>query len=136
MMLFCARLTGALLGVLTLIPSQAGAGSCFPQPTLSAAPVAADTNEAAQTADPDEEAEIQANLAKLSQKDRKLAEEQKFCAVEDDSRLGAMGVPVKIMIKDQTVFLCCKGCTKQAQKDPDKTLAKVKELKAKGTKEK
>src|SRR5262249_19500358 len=122
-MVFCARLTGALLGVLTLIPCPAGVRSCFPQPALCAAPLAADTNEAAQAADPDEEAEIQANLAKLPQKDRKLAEEQKFCAVADDSRLGAMGVPVKILIKNQPVFLCCKACTKQAEKDADKTLA-------------
>jgi hypothetical protein len=28
------------------------------------------------------------------------------------------------------VFLCCKGCEKKALADPDRTLAKVKELKA------
>ena len=78
-----------------------------------------------------DEATIKANLAKLSPEDRKLAEEQKWCAIEDDHLLGAMGTPVKVMIKDQPVFLCCKGCVKSAKKDPDKTLEKVKELKAK-----
>ena len=79
----------------------------------------------------DEEAEIKEELAKLSPEDRKLAEAQEYCAIESDNRLGVMGVPYKIMIKDQPVFLCCKGCAKDAQKDPDKTLAKVKELKEK-----
>jgi hypothetical protein len=35
------------------------------------------------------------------------------------------------MVKDQPVFLCCKGCQKKALADPDKTLAKVKELRDK-----
>lgn len=85
----------------------------------SAEPVAAD------------EAKIKANLAKLPEADRKLAEAQRYCAVEDDSRLGSMGVPLKVMIKDQPVFLCCKGCAKGADADPDRTLSKVKELRAK-----
>jgi uncharacterized protein (TIGR03000 family) len=78
----------------------------------------------------DEKSTIAANLAKLRPEDRKLAEAQRLCA-EEDTPLGAMGVPVKIMLKGQPVFLCCKGCAEKAQKDPDKTLAKVKELRAK-----
>ncbi len=78
----------------------------------------------------DEKGTIAANLAKLSPEDRKLAEAQKYCA-EEDSLLGAMGVPVKIMLKGQPVFVCCKGCVEKAQEEPDKTLARVKELKAK-----
>ncbi|HEV3258787.1 MAG TPA: hypothetical protein VG013_18090 [Gemmataceae bacterium] len=81
-------------------------------------------------AGPDKDAKVRANLAKLSPEDRKLAEQQKFCAVEDDSRLGEMGTPLKIMVKDQPVFVCCKGCVKQAQEDPEQTLARVKELRA------
>jgi hypothetical protein len=79
----------------------------------------------------DKEATIRANLAKLPEKDRKLAEAQKWCAVDTDDRLGAMGAPVKILIRDQPVFLCCKNCIGQARKNPDKTLARVKELQAK-----
>jgi uncharacterized protein (TIGR03000 family) len=82
----------------------------------------------------EKDADIKANLAKLPPEDRKLAEEQKFCVVESDTRLGAVGVPLKIMVKGQPVFLCCKNCIKEAQADPDKTLAKVKELKAKNAK--
>jgi hypothetical protein len=124
----------ALLGVLTLgllHESAGGDNCCFKEGRVAPALLAAETKEPAQAADANEEAEIQANLAKLPEKDRKLAEEQKFCPILDDSRLGAMGVPIKVLVKDQPVFLCCKGCTKQATKDADKTLAKVKELKAK-----
>jgi hypothetical protein len=78
-----------------------------------------------------EEAQIQANLAKLSPEDRTVAEAQRFCAIEDENRLGAMGPPIKVMVKDEPVFLCCKSCQKKALADPDKTLAKVKDLKAK-----
>ena len=51
--------------------------------------------------------------------------------IEDENRLGTMGTPYKVMVKDQPVFLCCKGCQKRALADPDRTLARVAELKAK-----
>lgn len=78
-----------------------------------------------------EERTIAAALSTLSPEDRKLAEAQRFCAVEDDKRLGAMGKPAKIMVKGEPVFLCCKHCIEDAEKDPDNTLAKVKDLKRK-----
>jgi len=78
---------------------------------------------------PDEEAMIQGNLAKLSKEDRDLAIAQRFCAVEHENRLGSHGVPAKIMVKNQPVFLCCAPCEKAARKDEDKTLAAVAELK-------
>ena len=90
-----------------------------------------DANGAA-SVDQEEEAEIKANLDKLGPEDRKVAAEQRYCPVEDKSRLGSMGVPVKVIVSDKPVFLCCKVCQKKALADPNKTLAKVKELKAKG----
>jgi hypothetical protein len=78
----------------------------------------------------DKEAKIKASLDQLDPADRKLAEEQKYCAVENEKRLGSMNKPIKIMVKDQPVFLCCKGCEKRAQEDPDKTLETVKKLKS------
>ena len=39
-----------------------------------------------------------------------------------------MGVPEKIMLKDQPVFLCCDGCVAKAKANPEKTLATVAEL--------
>ncbi|MCL6507397.1 MAG: hypothetical protein K6T59_10240 [Bryobacteraceae bacterium] len=79
----------------------------------------------------DEEAEIKAARAELSPEDQRLVEAQEFCPVMPDNRLGVMGPPLKVMVKDQPVFLCCKGCRRKALADPDRTLAKVEELKAK-----
>jgi hypothetical protein len=90
------------------------------------APRAAD-----KTGDDAAEAKVQAALAKLPSEDRKLAEEQRFCAVLNDNRLGSMGAPVKVLVKGEPVFLCCEACEKKALADPEKTLAKVQELKEK-----
>ena len=78
-----------------------------------------------------DEASIRANLGKLSPEDRKLAEEQQFCAVETKNPLGSMGVPYKVMVKDQPVFLCCKGCVAEARAHPDETLVQLQKLMAK-----
>lgn len=78
---------------------------------------------------PEDEAEIQASLAKLPPADRKAAEAQRLCPIQGEP-LGSMGVPVKLTLKGETVFVCCKGCVGQAQKDPDKTLKAVAEAKA------
>ena len=79
------------------------------------------------------EAQIRAALDKLDPEDRKFAEAQRFCAVEEENRLGSMGKPFKVVLNDQAVFLCCKGCKAKAERDPDRTLEKVKELKARST---
>lgn len=78
-----------------------------------------------------EDAEVRANLAKLSPDDRTLAEGQLVCAVEEENRLGSMGAPVKVVLKDRPVFLCCEGCRKKALADPDKAAARAQELRAK-----
>jgi RND family efflux transporter MFP subunit len=54
----------------------------------------------------DEEAKVQANIAKLSKEDQQMAAAQKYCPVNQDTRLGSMGPPVKVMIKGKPVFLC------------------------------
>jgi uncharacterized protein (TIGR03000 family) len=74
---------------------------------------------------------ITAALAELPEEDRKSAEQQRFCAVQTHNPLGAMGRPFKLTIKGQPLFLCCEDCAEVARKNPDDTLAKAKELKAK-----
>src|SRR6187399_57890 len=78
----------------------------------------------------DEAKKISDALAKLSPEDRKLAEEQKFCP-ESGELLGSMDTPIKVNLKNgKTVFVCCDGCVKDAEKDADATLKKVADLKA------
>ena len=75
--------------------------------------------------------EVAAERAKLSPTDRALVDSQEWCAVSTDDRLGSMGPPLKLDIKGQAVFVCCKGCKRKAEADPDRTLAKLAELKNK-----
>jgi uncharacterized protein (TIGR03000 family) len=77
--------------------------------------------------------EVAANLARLDPEDRKAAEGQRFCAVQEGIRLGAMGVPVKVTVKGKPVFLCCKGCVDKAQNNPDQTLEKARKIRGKDT---
>ena len=80
----------------------------------------------------EEEEDVKASLAKLGPDDRLAAETQKFCPVLSDNRLGVMGVPLKIELNGKTVFLCCKGCEKEARSHAQQTLEKVQALKSKG----
>ena len=84
----------------------------------------------------DEAATVADNLSKLAPEDRKLAEAQKRCPIQTDNPLGSMGVPVKLTLKGQTVFVCCKECADKAKADPDKTLATVGKWKEKAIEKK
>ncbi len=80
--------------------------------------------------------DVTAMRAKLDPADKALVEAQEWCVISSDERLGSMGVPIKLDIKGQPVFVCCKGCVKKAEANPEKTLAKVAELKTKKAAEK
>ncbi len=77
------------------------------------------------------DAKLQAALKKLLPVDRALAEWQEFCPVLENSRLGSMGVPVKLIVNGQPVFVCCPACESQALADPDATLKKIAAAKGK-----
>jgi len=80
-------------------------------------------------------AEIRAGLALLKGNDRLLAEVQSLCPITGE-RLGSMGIPTKVMLQGQAVFLCCHGCDRLALADPIKTLAKVQESRSKSQNDK
>ncbi len=56
----------------------------------------------------------QADAARIAQ--------QAVCPVMDEP-LGSMGQPVKVMIGDKPIYLCCKGCVKKVEAQPAKYLA-------------
>jgi Cu(I)/Ag(I) efflux system membrane fusion protein len=70
-----------------------------------------------------------ANIAKLPAEDQVLARAQRLCPVTEYP-LGAMGVPQKITLNGQTVFLCCAGCDRKARKKAGEMLRKVAQFKA------
>jgi hypothetical protein len=83
-----------------------------PSPTKAKAPT------------PDQEAKIEAGLAKLSDTDKLLAQAQKFCPIQK-TRLGSMDKPARIELEGQPVFLCCSSCEDEARANPKKTLDQV-----------
>jgi hypothetical protein len=48
----------------------------------------------------------------------------KVCIVSDEE-LGSMGKPVVFVHKGQEIKICCKGCRKDFDKDPEKHLKKL-----------
>jgi membrane fusion protein, copper/silver efflux system len=64
------------------------------------------------------------NIEQLPEADRKLAIAQRVCPITG-AVLGSMGVPVKITLRDQPIYLCCSGCVAKAQENPDETLKKI-----------
>lgn len=95
------------------------------------APVSSMPNRSTEGEKKDVEARIQANLAKLSDEDRRLAEQQRECVILAGSRLGSMGVPRKLMIEGTPVYICCGGCEKAAITKPQAALKRLDDLKSK-----
>ncbi len=69
----------------------------------------------------DAQSKIEQSLAQLSEKDRRLAEAQKTCPVSGEP-LGSMGVPIKLTVEGQEVFICCEGCKEDLLNEPSKYL--------------
>ena len=80
--------------------------------------------------------ELTAERAKLDPAERALVEAQEWCVIDTEDRLGSMGPPIKLIIKEQPIFVCCKSCKRKAEASPVETLAKVADLKAKAKAEK
>jgi hypothetical protein len=91
----------------------AAAGCSKPDPADVPAEPKAETSESAATEEP-----------KLSDADQALADAQKVCPVTDEA-LGSMGSPIKVMLGDRAVFVCCEACIEELKSNPDKYLAKI-----------
>jgi len=58
-------------------------------------------------------------LASFSAEDRESAMKQHFCPISKEM-LGVSGVPFKVAVKDQEVWVCCDDCEEKLLADPDK----------------
>ncbi len=65
----------------------------------------------------------QKNLAKLPRADRQRAQRQGTCPVTG-LVLGSMGVPHKMRVQGQILYLCCQACEEQVRQDPQGVLKK------------
>jgi hypothetical protein len=124
----CSSLVAVGLAFVVVIAGCGPSGGKAPAKTTPPSGVApqkpAETPKPAETKQGEAGAKMPEGLAELSEADRALAEKQKVCPVTGEP-LGSMGAPVKITVKDRTVFLCCSGCEAAIKKDPDKYLAKL-----------
>jgi Cu(I)/Ag(I) efflux system membrane fusion protein len=77
----------------------------------------------------EEERKMRQRYEQLSLDDRKLVDQQRMCPVTEVPLL-SMEVPIKLMVKGQPVFICCKGCKPDVEKTPDAVLKKVGEFKS------
>lgn len=77
---------------------------------------------------PADQVKVRAAMEKLAPEDRKLAEAQVFCAIDQDSALGTMGPILKVNVKGQPVFVCCKGCEAETKAHPDEALLQFQQL--------
>ncbi len=68
--------------------------------------------------------DMKITVTAATQADTALIARQKTCPVMDEP-LGSMGSPIKVMVGDKPIFLCCKGCIKKVTADPGKYLAMV-----------
>jgi hypothetical protein len=60
----------------------------------------------------------QVTQAALAQADRPGIAQQKTCPVMG-AALGSMGDPIKLLVGNQPVYLCCKGCVGKVRQNPD-----------------
>ncbi|WP_442506363.1 hypothetical protein SH528x_005203 [Novipirellula sp. SH528] len=67
---------------------------------------------------------LKISVTEATQGDALLIAQQKNCPVMDEP-LGSMGTPIKVLVGDKPIFLCCKGCIKKVTADPAKYLAMV-----------
>jgi hypothetical protein len=68
--------------------------------------------------------EINVAFAELSAADRKAAETQKICPVSNQA-LGSMGTPIKVVVADRQLFVCCEGCVDKAKENFDEYYAQL-----------
>ena len=67
---------------------------------------------------------VQVTVARLTEADRPLVEQQRVCPVMD-ARLSEHGEPIKLMVGNQPLFVCCEGCIDDVRKNPRQFLQKA-----------
>ena len=65
------------------------------------------------------------SITKATDKDQKAIKTQGTCPVSGED-LGSMGTPVKLSRGDKVLFVCCRGCVKKVQADPETYFSKTK----------
>jgi hypothetical protein len=70
-------------------------------------------------------AKPQVTTAAINERDRAGIASQRVCPVTG-AGLDSMGGPIKVLVGDQPVYLCCRGCVSKVVNAPETYLAKAK----------
>ena len=63
----------------------------------------------------------------LNEDDVAEIQQQKVCPVTK-AQLGSMGAPLKVLVGDRPLYLCCRGCLERVLRSPDFYLAQAAQL--------
>ena len=87
-------------------------------------PNRAELKNQSELSDSEEEREIEKALSELSEADRSLAERQVICPVTE-VKLGSagMGVPIRVVLPQRDVMICCEGCRQKLVANPEPFIA-------------
>ncbi|HEY4760073.1 MAG TPA: hypothetical protein VIH42_05775 [Thermoguttaceae bacterium] len=66
-------------------------------------------------------------VAQLTEADQAGIASQKVCPVSG-GKLGSMGTPIKVMVGNQPIYLCCEACIRKVQDNPAQYVAKAAKL--------
>jgi len=72
---------------------------------------------------------IETERAKFSGDELAAINSQDYCPLMPDKKLGSRGTIFKLDLQGKTVYVCCMGCKKGAEKDPAKALKAFAEMK-------
>jgi hypothetical protein len=72
--------------------------------------------------------QLTVTVAELTAADQPAISRQAICPVMADTRLGEHGAPIKLTVQGEPVFVCCKGCIRKVQQNPNLYLAKARQL--------
>lgn len=85
------------------------------------------TDTALPTAQTTSAAQPTVTVSQLTASDQAGVSRQKICPVMD-TPLGDHGNPIKLIVGDQPLYVCCKGCIRKVQQDPQAFLAKSRQM--------
>ena len=77
------------------------------------------------------DAKMLAEINQLPDEDQTMAIKQVICPVTE-YKLGSMGVPPKVMVNGEPVFICCEGCREGLLEEPAMYLAKLRDYQVHG----
>jgi YHS domain-containing protein len=75
-------------------------------------------------------AAAQMSVAYATAEDAAAVRAQGRCVVMTDQQLGGHGKPIKVTVGEQSLFVCCKGCLRKVEQNPELYLAKAREMRS------